>query len=82
MKELDHRAVLRLQKEYPAGTRILLLHMEDEPRPIPDNTKGTVEYVDDIGQLHCRFDNGHGHTLIPGVDKFRKLTWEETGDKE
>lgn len=82
MKELDHSAVLRLQKGYPAGTRILLLHMQEEPRPIPANTKGTVEHVDDIGQLHCRFDNGHSHALIPGVDEFRKLMREEMGDKE
>lgn len=48
--------------------------MEQDPWPIPDNTKGTVWHVDDIGQIHCRFDTGFGHTLVPGVDHFRKLT--------
>ncbi|WP_308856739.1 DUF4314 domain-containing protein [uncultured Oscillibacter sp.] len=74
MNGLNHDAVLQLQKEYPTGTRILLLHMEQDPRPIPDNTKGTVWHVDGIGQIHCRFDTGFGHTLVPGVDHFRKLT--------
>lgn len=74
MNELNHDAVLQLQKEYPTGTRVLLLHMEQDPRPISDNTKGTVWHVDDIGQIHCRFDTGFGHTLVPGVDHFRKLT--------
>ena len=49
MNGLNHDAVLQLQKEYPTGTRILLLHMEQDPWPIPDNTKGTVWHVDDIG---------------------------------
>lgn len=61
------------KKQYPAGTRVLLVHMNKDPRPIPDNTKGTVRLVDDIGQIHCLFDNGHSHTIVPGVDIFRRL---------
>lgn len=29
---------------YPEGTRILLLHMGDDPRPVEDNMRGTVKY--------------------------------------
>lgn len=79
MKFPDQNTVLRYKREFPPGTRILLLHMEEAQFPIPDYTRGTIRYVDDIAQLHCRFDNGRSHTLVPGLDKFRKLTEQEAG---
>lgn len=62
---------------YPRGTRIMLLHLANDPRPIEDNTKGTVTAVDDVGTLHCTFDNGRSLSVIPGEDSFRKLTPSE-----
>lgn len=73
---LSHQA--KLYKEmYPSGTRIMLLHMGDDPMPVGDNTRGTVSVVDDIGTLHCVFDSGRTLGLIPGEDSFRKLTEAE-----
>lgn len=58
----------RLRKEYPAGTRVELIY-----RKIPSGTAGTVEYVDDAGQLHTVWD-GHGSlAMIYGVDEWRKV---------
>ncbi len=65
--------VNKIKELYPAGTRIVLLSMGDDPRPIPPGTKGTVDYVDDIGQLHCSFDNGRYLGIIPGEDEFKKV---------
>ena len=65
------------KKAYPPGTRVLLQHMGNDPRPIDDNTRGTVDLVDDLGDLHCTFDNGRRLGLIPGEDSFRKLTQAE-----
>lgn len=62
------------KSSYPPGTRIKLLHMSDDPHPIADNTRGTVSMVDDLGTVHCSFDNGRNLGLVPGVDSFRKLT--------
>ena len=59
------------KKQYPVGTRVLLLHMGDDPRPIEDNTRGTVKVVDDMGTLHCDFDNGRQLGIVPGEDSFR-----------
>lgn len=55
MNEYDrlYRQAQRYREMYPEGTRILLLHMGDDPRPIEDNMRGTVKYVDD--NVHCTF---------------------------
>ena len=64
----------KLMKErYPAGTRIKLIAMGDDPHPIPSGTKGTVDFVDDIGTVHCTFDNGRHLGLIAGEDSWRKI---------
>ena len=77
---ISPRALERLREQYPYGTRIICLHMND-PRPIPDNTCGTVVHVDDMGTVHCRFDNGRQLGLIPYIVDFRKLTTDEDGVK-
>ncbi len=61
-----------LRKEYPAGTKVELLAMDDKQAP-PVGTIGEVIAVDDIGQLVMRWQNGSGLNLIPGVDSFRKV---------
>ena len=66
----------RLRAQYPEGTRIQVDSMENDPRPIPSGTKGTVLYVDDIGTIHCKFDNGRGLGLIPDEDKFHVIAQE------
>ena len=54
---------------YPKGTRIRLIHMEDA-HGVPDNTFGTVDFIDDMGQIHVHWDNGSSLALITGVDDF------------
>jgi len=60
-----------IESMFPVGTRIVVDHMDD-PRPVESGTGGTVECVDDIGQIHCAFDNGRCIALIYGLDKFHK----------
>ena len=61
-----------IRKEYPTGTKVELLAMDDKQAP-PVGTIGEVIAVDDIGQLVMRWQNGSGLNLIPGVDSFRKV---------
>ena len=61
-----------LRKEYPAGTKVELLAMDDKQAP-PVGTIGEVIAVDDVGQLVMQWQNGSGLNLIPGVDSFRKV---------
>lgn len=67
---------------YPPGTRIMLLGMENDPNPVESGTRGTVRVVDDIGTLHCDFDNGRSLGVVPGEDSFRKLTDEELAEEQ
>ena len=68
--------LVKVYKElYPRGTRVELIHMDDE-QAVPSGTKGTVEFVDDMGTIHMRWDNGRTLGLVPSVDTFKKI-WEE-----
>ncbi len=51
------RNIQFLKDLYPAGTRVKLLEMNDIQAP-PIGTLGTVMYVDDIGTIHIKWDNG------------------------
>ena len=62
----------RLRKQYPAGTRIQLLHMDDEQAP-PIGTEGTVYGVDDTGSILVQWDNGSGLNVVYGIDCCRTV---------
>ena len=60
--------VKTLKERYPKGTKIYINSISVERGSI-----GEVLMVDDIGTLHCRFDNGRMLDVIPKVDSFRKI---------
>jgi hypothetical protein len=70
---IDHNLVKRMKETYLPGTRIELDMMGDDPRPIAPGTRGTVRIVDDIGTVHCDFDNGRHLGLVPGEDSFHRV---------
>jgi len=57
------------------GDRIRLLHMPDDPDPIPAGSTGTIESVTEgpLGQIWVRWDNGRSLALVPGVDRFEVI---------
>ena len=67
---------MALKESFKKGTRVRLIHMDDF-HAVPEGTYGTVNYVDDIGSIHVNWDNGSALALIPGEDKFEKVTKEE-----
>ena len=66
----DRNLVQRMKEQYPVGTRVEVDFMGDDPHPIAPGTRGTVRIVDDMGTVHCNFDNGRRMGLIPGEDSF------------
>ena len=73
--------VERLKERYPEGTRICLDRMNDA-FPVESGTLGRVNHVDDIGTLHCIFDNGRTLGVIPGVDYFHFIREESEQTEE
>jgi len=54
------------------GDRIRLLHMPDDPDPIPAGSTGTVVRVTDgpLAQISVDWDNGRCLNLVPEIDRF------------
>ena len=72
--EEDYRVFYK--EKYPAGTKIRMIAMRNEPYPVPNGTRGTVKAVDDIATIHCVFEDGRCLGVIPGLDAFIKITDE------
>ncbi len=72
MRYPSREIVEHLKKEYPAGTRVELVRMDDAQAP-PIGTRGTVYAVDDTGSLCVNWDNGSGLNVIYGEDVVRKI---------
>ena len=64
--------VERIRNDYPKGTRVRLLKMDDIQAP-PIGTMGIVCGVDDIGSILVRWDNGSGLNVVYGEDLCEKI---------
>lgn len=64
--------VERIRKEYPKGTRVMLVNIDDTQAPLL-GTKGTVIGVDDTGSIMVAWDNGSSLNVIYNVDKCVKI---------
>ena len=65
--------VERIRKQYPKGTRLELIAMDDPYSTLRAGDRGTVGFVDDAGQIGVAWDSGSQLSLIPNLDSFRKV---------
>lgn len=73
-KAEDRERILKeLRCEYPKGTRVELIRMENEPRKMEKGLLGTVLFVDDAGIIHVAWDNGSSLGVVHGLDEIRKI---------
>ena len=70
MHFLSREQIAALQRQYPRGTKVELLGMDDPQAP-PTGAIGEILGVDDAGQILVRWETGSSLSLIPGVDSFR-----------
>ena len=68
----NKEVVDRVRREYPVGTRVVLVKMDDVQAP-PAGTKGTVLGVDDIGSLLMKWDTGSSLNVVYGEDIVHKI---------
>ena len=80
MRFPSKEVVERIRKEFPSGTRVELLQMDDPQAP-PIGTQGTVMGVDDIGSIMVAWDNGSGLSVALGEDLCRKVKNTSDGGK-
>lgn len=69
---VKREVVERLRKQYPAGSRVELVRMNDEQAP-PIGTHGTVTGVDDLGSIMVSWDNGGSLSVVYGEDLCKKM---------
>ena len=72
----NRETVERVRREYPAGTRVELVWMDDVQAP-PIGTKGTVTGVDDMASVMVAWDNGSSLHVIYGEDAVRRIKEDE-----
>lgn len=70
-----------VRAEYPKGTRISLVRMDDPYSKLKPGDRGTVAYVDDAGIIHVSWDCGSGLGIAYGEDECRKLTQAELDEE-
>ena len=61
-----------IKNKYPVGARVKLNYMDD-PYAVTSGTLGTIDYIDDEGQIGVTWDDGRTLALIYGVDKFEVI---------
>lgn len=75
MRFPNRETVERVRREYPAGTQVELVRMDDVQAP-PAGTIGTVMGVDDTASLLMRWGNGSHLNVVYGEDAVRKIKKE------
>lgn len=73
MNQISKRQVLQLREEYPTGTRVMLLKMNDPYTKLQPGDKGTVTGVDDMGTIHVSWDSGSSLGVAFGEDSCKKI---------
>jgi hypothetical protein len=58
--------------KYLKGKRVRMISMEDVD-PIQAGQCGVVQFVDDLNQLHVKWDDGRTLAIIPEKDQFEVL---------
>lgn len=73
MKFPSREVVAKIREQYPKGTRVELVSMNDPYRYMPPGLKGIVKSVDDTGTVFVSWENGSSLGAVYGEDAIRKL---------
>ena len=67
--------VKKIKDTYKSGMKLRLLEdmKEEKYHPIPAGKIGTVDYVDDVGTIHMKWEIGSSLGIIPEIDKFEEV---------
>ena len=65
--------VNHLRVQYPKGTRVELISMDDPYTKLRPGDQGTVSCIDDMGTIFVNWNNGSTLGVVYGIDHIRKL---------
>ena len=69
MFNIDEETLKNLRRNYPKGSKVKLIQMDDPYTTIPKETIGIVSKVDDAGTIHVNWETGSSLGVVYGVDK-------------
>ncbi len=78
MRFPSKETVERVRREYPEGTQVVLVSMNDVHSP-PVGTVGKVIHVDDCATVHIAWSNGSTLGAVYSEDVIRKV--DDSDDK-
>jgi hypothetical protein len=70
----NKETVVRVRKQYPKGTRVELISMNDPYSTLKPGDQGTVDFVDDTATVFVVWDNGSTLGVVYGEDIIKSLT--------
>ena len=59
----SYRTAEKIKNDFTKGTRIFIDYISDNSYPKAVGHYGTVEFVDDAGQVHCKMADGSTATV-------------------
>ena len=68
---MTRKEILGIKEVFKEGMGVYLYEMQGEPNMF--DLKGEVLYVDDIGQVHVRWENGSRLALNVNCDSYKLL---------
>lgn len=68
---MTREEILGIKEVFKEGMGVYLYEMQGEPNMF--DLKGEVLYVDDIGQVHVRWENGSSLALNANCDSYKLL---------
>lgn len=72
MRFPSRKIVESIRKQYPTGTRVRLVRMQDPYSKLEVGDEGSVISVDDIGTIHVSWDKGGSLGVAFGEDLCEK----------
>ena len=73
MKQIKPEMLQALKSQYPPGTRVELVRMEDPYTRLKPGDQGSVSFIDDTGTIFVNWDSGSRLGVVFGEDEIRKI---------
>ena len=73
MKSISTAQLEQLQQQFPKGTRLELIRMDDPYTRLKPGDQGTVSTIDSTGTIFVDWDCGSGLGLVFNEDLYRKI---------